>query len=83
MKKILYTSLICFAFHLTKAQTVYIAETGKKYHTKNCPAVKTSAKEIQLKEAKKKGFEPCTNCGAEKIVMKEEKPIEKKKEIPK
>ncbi len=67
--------LFCLTFSFTKinAQTVYIAETGKKYHTKNCPALKSGKKEIQLKEARKKGYEACTNCGAEKILLKEEK----------
>jgi len=79
MRKIIFTTLVCLAFGFTKAQTVYIAETGKKYHTKNCPAVKTGGKEMALKEVKKKGYEPCTSCGAEKIVPKEEKFSENKK----
>lgn len=81
--------LLCFfiLFFCTvkvTAQTVYIAETGKKYHTKNCPAVQKSNKEIDLKVAQKKGYKPCHNCGAEKIKPKEEKiegaRMDKKKE---
>ena len=35
-----------------KAQTVYVTETGKKYHAKNCDIVKTGKKGIELSEAK-------------------------------
>jgi len=80
MQKLIYTSLLCLAFYFNKAQTVYIAETGKKYHTKNCPDVKTHRKAIDLKEAKKKGYTACVSCGADKIVEKDEKTKEKKKE---
>lgn len=84
--KSLLLSFLVSLFCITKlnGQTVYIAETGKKYHTKNCPAVQKSNKEIDLKIAQKKGYKPCTNCGAEKIALKEEKAedvrIDKKKE---
>lgn len=46
----------------TKAQTVYITESGKKYHAKNCTIAKTGKKGIELSEAKKQGFEPCKVC---------------------
>jgi hypothetical protein len=48
-----------------KAQTVYVTETGKKYHAKNCDIVKTGKKGIELSEAKKKGLEPCKSCKVE------------------
>jgi hypothetical protein len=73
----LFAAMFC-CFKLN-AQTVYIAETGKKYHVKNCPAVKTGRKAIELKEARKKGYEPCTECGADKIVEREEKSHDRKK----
>ena len=44
------------------AQTVYITDSGKKYHAKNCDVVKTGKKGITLEEAKKKGLEPCKVC---------------------
>jgi len=50
-----------------KAQTVYITESGKKYHAKNCSIVKTGKKGIELAEAKKQGYEPCKNCKADEI----------------
>ena len=48
-----------------KAQTVYVTETGKKYHAKNCDIVKTGKKGIELSEAKNKGLEPCKSCKVE------------------
>lgn len=49
----------------TNSQTVYITETGKKYHsTKNCSGL-SNAKAIYdstLSEAKNKGLGPCSKC---------------------
>lgn len=82
MQKFAYLTFLCFAFCFTKvnAQTVYIAETGKKYHVKNCPSVKSSGKAIDLSQAIKEGYSPCVDCGADKIKLKKEKKGEKKKE---
>ena len=68
------------------AQTVYVTETGKKYHAKNCDIVKTGKKGITLEEAKKKGLEPCKACKVETTETKAtEKPkaIDKTKDKPK
>ena len=75
------TTLLFILFSFTKlnAQTVYITETGKKYHVKNCPEVKPSSKKMELNVAKKKGYEPCISCGADTLKIKEEKTIKKKK----
>lgn len=64
------------------AQTVYVTETGKKYHAKNCNLAKTGKKGIALKQAIKEKYTPCANCKASEI--KEEKtevkkPAKKKK----
>jgi len=61
-----------------KAQTVYITESGKKYHAKNCDVAKTGKKGIELAEAKKQGYEACKVCkvGSEQKVA--DKPKEKK-----
>jgi hypothetical protein len=58
------TVVLFIALFFTKlsAQTVYITESGKKYHAKNCSAVKTGKKGIELKEAQKQGYEPCKFC---------------------
>lgn len=50
-----------------RAQTVYITESGKKYHAKNCSLAKTGKKGIELAEAKKQGYEPCRNCKADEV----------------
>jgi len=41
--------------------TVYIVETGKKYHKKDC-RLKKGSKGVKLSEAKKKGYKPCAVC---------------------
>lgn len=83
LQKSLFFSFVLFLCFFTRlnSQTVYIAETGKKYHSKNCPAVKSSRKAIELSEAQKKGYTACTNCGADKIIPKQkgEKEDDKKK----
>jgi methylphosphotriester-DNA--protein-cysteine methyltransferase len=53
-----------------KAQTVYITDSGKKYHAKNCSMVKTGKKGLDLAEAKKQGYEPCKYCKADAIEPK-------------
>lgn len=61
-----------------KAQTVYITETGKKYHSKNCEVVKTGKKGIELTEAKKIGYEPCKICKENQKSEVLDKPKDKK-----
>lgn len=60
------------------AQTVYITDSGKKYHMKNCDVAKTGKKGIELAEAKKKGYEACKVCKADVEVQPADKPKEKK-----
>lgn len=54
--------LLLLTFTKLKSQTVYISESGKKYHTKNCSVAKTGKKGIELNEALKRGFEGCKVC---------------------
>jgi methylphosphotriester-DNA--protein-cysteine methyltransferase len=68
--------LFALSYHIT-AQTVYITETGQKYHAKNCSIVKTGKKGILLTDAKAKGYKPCKICKIEEMIAEEEK---KKKE---
>jgi hypothetical protein len=42
--------------------TVYITETGKKYHRESCKYLNDSKKPISLEDAKKQGYTPCTVC---------------------
>lgn len=44
-----------------KKSLVYVTESGKKYHVKNC-RLKHGSKGITLEEAKKKGYKPCEVC---------------------
>jgi NOL1/NOP2/fmu family ribosome biogenesis protein len=78
MKKLMRTLIILSFFLLASwsklsAQTVYITESGKKFHAKNCDIVKTGKKGIELGEAKKKGLEPCKSCKAEAIKPEDKK----------
>ncbi len=65
--------MVILSIGKAKAQTVYITETGKKYHSKNCSIVKTGKKGILLKDAKLKGYEPCKSCKADEMAVLEEK----------
>lgn len=66
------------SFAKLSAQTVYITESGKKYHAKNCSLAKTGKKGISLKEAIKQGYEACKMCKADEIKAVEEKPVKVK-----
>lgn len=57
--------ILCFSSIQLKAQTVYITDSGKKYHAKNCSSAKTGKKGITLAEAKKQGYEACKLCKVE------------------
>jgi hypothetical protein len=46
----------------TKAQTVYVTRTGKKYHRDGCQYLKSSRIPMSLKDAKSKGYSPCSVC---------------------
>jgi hypothetical protein len=78
MKKTFRLILVIALFFLigsakSFAQTVYVTESGKKYHAKNCSIVKTGKKGMELSDAKKKGFEPCKSCKADAIKPEEKK----------
>jgi competence protein ComEC len=42
--------------------TVYITDTGTKYHKGGCSYLKKSKIKMTLKDAKNKGLEPCSRC---------------------
>ncbi len=82
MKKqnIVFIAVLFIALFCTKlnAQTVYVTESGKKYHAKNCSNAKTGKKGMELAAAKKEGFEPCKVCKADEIKPEADKPKESK-----
>lgn len=45
-----------------KGVTVYITDTGSKYHTGGCRYLKKSKHAISLNDAKGQGYEPCKVC---------------------
>ena len=59
---IVLSLFLAFAFQFTNAQTVYVTESGKKFHKKNCSIVKEGKKGMEMSEAKKQGLEPCKVC---------------------
>ncbi len=44
------------------SSTVYITNSGSKYHKKGCQHLSESSKSIDLSKAKKQGYEPCSKC---------------------
>lgn len=42
--------------------TVYITNTGSKYHCNGCQYLKKSQHAISLVDAKSQGYEPCSRC---------------------
>lgn len=50
----------------TKATTVYVNKTGKKYHTSTCKYVAKSKIPLTLKAAKVKGYTSCKVCNPPK-----------------
>lgn len=64
-KKIALAFTLAFGivmFALAQDKTVYITDSGKKYHSKNCSNAKTGKKGINLDEAKKQGYTACGVC---------------------
>jgi hypothetical protein len=49
-------------FAQAKSQTVYITDTGKKYHTSSCRTLRKSKTKTTLKRAKADGYKPCKVC---------------------
>lgn len=46
-----------------KSPTVYITDTGEKYHSAGCSSLRKSRIPISLKQARARGHEPCSRCG--------------------
>ena len=65
---LLITSLIFYGQTL-KSQTVYITKTGKKYHSEGCRSLSKSSIPININDAKKKGYTPCSLCSPDKAAQ--------------
>ena len=62
---LLFTALtVVFAAGKATDKKVYIADTGKKYHCKDCRTLKKAKKltELTVKQAQAKGYEACKVC---------------------
>lgn len=46
----------------TQSYTVYITDTGSKYHRSGCSYLKKSSHAISLSAAKAQGYTPCSRC---------------------
>jgi micrococcal nuclease len=46
----------------TGDDVVYVTASGKKYHRATCQHARTNASPITLKDAKARGYEPCSRC---------------------
>lgn len=77
MKKfILLFIATAFAF-VINAQTVYVTNTGEKYHTGSCRYLRKSKISIELKEALNQGYDACKVCGPPVTVKSEKKKTNK------
>lgn len=47
----------------TKGKTVYITDTGSKYHSAGCRFIRSSKTAVSLSWAKSHGYGPCAVCG--------------------
>lgn len=77
MKQILSFLLLFAALNLS-AQTVYITNTGEKYHRGTCRYLAKSKNSIELSEAISQGYGACKVCtppqsASKKAEVKEEK----------
>lgn len=56
------TSTIKHTSHDIKTNTVYITDTGKKYHKRSCSALAKSCHSISRSKAVSKGYTSCNKC---------------------
>ena len=47
---------------MPKVPTVFVTETGEKYHLGTCRHLQKSRREISVEEALKQGYQPCGAC---------------------
>ena len=79
MKKLIVFLLILASTWLI-AQTVYITNTGEKYHSSGCRYLSKSKNSISLSDALNQGYEACKVCKPTQTVKTESKQKEVKEE---
>ena len=79
MKRILAGLILFLAINLT-AQTVFITNTGEKYHSSDCRYLSKSKNSISLSDALNQGYEACKVCKPIQTVKSEPKQKEVKEE---
>lgn len=88
MKHLIRTAICIFVLTVfisikSFSQTVYVQETGKKYHTKNCSVAGNGKKGMTVAEAKKAGYTACKVCKPEEAAPTDKpKATEPKKTTP-
>jgi hypothetical protein len=48
------------------SETVYVTDTGSKYHRSTCQYLDQTKRAISLNDAKKQGYTPCSVCNPPK-----------------
>lgn len=86
MKKLILLSVFLFTVLVNNAsgQTVYITNTGTKYHRAGCQYLSRSCHAIDLKDAIAEGYAPCKVCCPPTTISRNKKPLyskQKKKVI--
>lgn len=77
MKRVLATMLVMMlaigmfapvTAHAANTDTVYVTDTGEKYHNYGCKYLKSSCHAVTLEWAVKTGHAPCTVCHSDRLV---------------
>ena len=51
-----------FQTHEVALDTVFVTDSGTKYHRAGCSYLRSSANEISFEEAEEQGYTPCSRC---------------------
>jgi len=80
---VIAVGLILIALPALAGRTVYITKTGEKYHLGSCRYLKKSKIPVDIEEAVRRGYTPCSVCKPGWPEKKKEEPKEEeKKEEP-
>lgn len=62
VKKVTVKSSSSSGSSTSNSQTVYITDTGEKYHRSSCSSLSKSKHAISLSSARAQGYTPCARC---------------------